>query len=130
VNVTAIMNDSFNVIIVITMILCFFALTANMSANILNQTKELAVLRAIGVRKHRVVALYFYEAMALVLASSLSGILIGFLVAFTMALQQSLMTGSKIPIIFPWVQLLVILALTFVCAFCSTVGPSYQLMKK
>ena len=45
------------------------------------------MLRAIGVTSYRISTLYFYEALLLVFASCLLGILIGVLVGFTMVLQ-------------------------------------------
>jgi ABC-type antimicrobial peptide transport system permease subunit len=84
--VTNIMNKTFNSIIIIVMFLCFFALSANMSANLYEQTKEIGVLRAIGFTKTRIKMLYFYEAMVLVLASCLLGVMVGLIVAETMTL--------------------------------------------
>ena len=81
------MDIIFNVIIVITMILCLFSLSSSMSANLLDQTKEIGILRAMGFTKRRIQVLYFYEAFILVMASSLLGIMIGCIVGFTMTLQ-------------------------------------------
>ena len=66
------------------MFLCFFALSANMSANLYEQTKEIGVLRSIGFTKCRIKMLYFYEAMVLVMASCVTGIMIGMVVGYTM----------------------------------------------
>ena len=99
--ITKIMNLSFNSIIVMTMCLCFFALSSNMSANLLEQTKEIGVLRAIGVKKIRIMALYFYEAMVLVLASSVTGVMIGMFVGYTMTLQEGLILGKDLSVFFP-----------------------------
>ncbi len=68
------------------MCLCFFALSANMSANLYEQTKEIGVLRAIGFTKNRIKILYFYEAMVLILASCLMGVMVGMVIAYTMVL--------------------------------------------
>eukprot|EP00347_Sterkiella_histriomuscorum_P021563 403333540 len=65
----------FDIVIVITMFLCFFSLSSSMSANLYEQAKEIGILRAIGFRKIRIVMLYTYEAFILVVASSLMGIL-------------------------------------------------------
>jgi ABC-type antimicrobial peptide transport system permease subunit len=81
------MNKVFNSIIVITMSLCFFALSANMSANLYEQTKEIGVLRSIGFSRWRIRFLYFYEAIVLVLSSCLLGVMVGMVVAYTMTLQ-------------------------------------------
>jgi ABC-type antimicrobial peptide transport system permease subunit len=82
--VTRILNIAFNSIILVTMFLCFFALSANMSANLYEQTKEIGVLRSIGFTKCRIKMLYFYEAMVLVMASCVTGIMIGMVVGYTM----------------------------------------------
>lgn len=128
--VTRILNIVFNVIIALTMFLCFFALSSNMSANLIQQTKEVAVMRSIGFTKSRIRFLYFYEAMTLVIASSTTGVMIGMLVGFTFAAQQKLLLSmSNLPFYFPWVQFLLIIALSVICAIASTFGPTTQLTK-
>ena len=52
--VSNILDIIFSIIISITMFLCFFSLCSSMSANLLDQTKELAVLRAMGYSKFRI----------------------------------------------------------------------------
>lgn len=47
-DVEIILGLIFNVVIPITMFLCFFSLSASMSANLYEQSKEIGVLRAIG----------------------------------------------------------------------------------
>lgn len=84
------------------MFLCFFALSANMSANLYEQTKEIGVLRSIGFTKMRIRLLYFYEAMVLVLASCVMGIMIGMVVAYTMMVQEQVIFGKPIEFFFPW----------------------------
>lgn len=74
----------------IVMLLCFFSLVASMSANIMEQSKEIAVLRSLGITRNRVIFLYVYEAFILVMASSLLGLFIGTLVGWTMVLQRVL----------------------------------------
>ena len=86
VQVELILDSIFNILIVITMLLCLFSLVSSMSANLFDQTKEIGVLRAMGFTKNRIKMLYFYKAFILVIASSLLGIMIGITVAFTMVL--------------------------------------------
>ena len=80
----------FSVTIAIMMFLCFFSLSASMSANLYDQAKELGILRSMGVTKIRITLLYFYEALILVFSSCFLGILIGVFVAYTMKLQMDL----------------------------------------
>ena len=77
----------FYVTIGIMMFLCFFSLQASMTANLYEQSKEIGVLRSIGFTGYRISMLYFYEALLLVFASSLLGIMIGVLVGITMVIQ-------------------------------------------
>lgn len=51
----------FNVIIGSVMFLCYFALSSSMTANMIEQKKEIGVLRAIGLKKRRIYFLYIYE---------------------------------------------------------------------
>ena len=90
------------VLLFLSMILCLFSLCSSMSANLLDQTKEIGILRAMGFTKRRITMLYLYEAFVLVLASSLLGVMIGVIVAFTMTLQRVVFTGIPIFFVFPW----------------------------
>jgi ABC-type antimicrobial peptide transport system permease subunit len=100
--VEKILNIIFNVIIAITMFLCFFSLSSSMSANLYEQSKEIGVMRAMGLSKKRVYLLYIYEAFILVLSSSLLGMMIGTTVGFSMTLQQILFTDIPLFFYFPW----------------------------
>ena len=80
------LNMMFDAIIGITMFLCFFALSANMSANLYSQTKEIGVMRAIGFTKIRIKLLFFYEAIILVFSSCFLGMIIGMTIGYTMTL--------------------------------------------
>ena len=66
------------------MFLCFFSLCASMSANLYEQKKEIAILRAIGVTKIRIKLIYFYEAFIMVVASCILGVFIVVIVAYMM----------------------------------------------
>ena len=101
-----------------------------MTANLYEQAKEIAVLRVIGFTRIRICVLYFYEALLVVFASCLLGILIGVLVGVTMEMQQDLFLGLAFQFYFPWRQTLEIFGLSIICAFLSTFGPAYQLTRK
>ena len=120
----------FMVTIAIMMFLCFFSLSAAMSANLYDQSKEIGILRSMGVTKIRITLLYFYEALILVFSSSFLGILIGVFVAYTMKLQMDLFLNLESEFFFPWYQVIEIFCLSLLCAFFSTFGPTTQLTRK
>ena len=68
--------------------------------------------------------LYFYEAIVLVIASSLMGIMVGMVVGYTMTIQESLILSKTLAVFFPWQQFAVIMIISFICAFLSTFGPT------
>lgn len=112
------------------MLLCFFALSANMTANLFEQTKEIGVLRAMGMTKTRIKLLYFYEALLLILASCMLGVMIGMVTGYTMILQNAAMIGIPLQFFFPYTQFVVILATALLCAFLATWGTTSSLLKK
>lgn len=128
--VQLILDIIFNVIISITMFLCFFSLCSSMSANLMDQTAEIGVLRAMGFTKFRIKLLYFYEAFILVSASCLLGVMIGVIVGFTMVLQQVVFTSIPIVFYFPWTQFGMIMFMSLLCAWAATWGPASQLVSK
>jgi ABC-type antimicrobial peptide transport system permease subunit len=128
--VTEILDIIFNVIIAITMFLCFFSLCSSMSANLMDQTKEIGIMRAMGFTKSRIKMLYFYEAFILVSSSCMLGVMIGVIVGFTMVLQQVVFTGIPLVFYFPWAQFAVIMVISMFCAGFSTFGPTGALVKQ
>ena len=97
-----IMDLIFYMAIFVMMFLCFFSLIASMSANLLEQSKEIGIMRAIGVKATRIKLLYFYEAAILVVAASILGVAIGYIVGITISMQQCLFLDQPMQMFFPW----------------------------
>lgn len=117
-------------IILVVMFICFFALSTNMSANLYEQSKEVGVMRSIGLTKNRIKLLYFYEAFVLVFVSCLMGVLIGVSIGYTMKLQQQILIQMSLTFVFPGVQIGVIFLASILCAFLATWGPTTLLTSK
>lgn len=101
-----------------------------MSANILEQSKEIGMMRAIGLEKKRIVMLYIYESFILIMASAFLGVIIGTIVGITMYIQQAIFIDMPVQFYFPWKQFLVVFFSSILCAFASTYGPTKNLLKK
>lgn len=61
-----ILDIVFGVIIGSVMFLCYFSLSSSMSSNMIEQKKEIGVLRAIGLTKIRIALMYMYECFILI----------------------------------------------------------------
>lgn len=114
----------FNVVILVTMLLCSFSLSSSMRANIMDQAKEIGVLRSLGLKKWRITAMYSYESFILVLASSLLGAMVGTSAALLMITQFSAFMGLPPVFVFPYAQLAFIFLAGLALGLMSSCGPS------
>ena len=120
----------FNGTTVLAMLISFFSLMASMYSNIFEQTKELAVIRAIGVRRFSVFRIYLWEAFVVVIAASLTGVIIGTFIGWTMTIQRVLFTQLPITLTFPWQLLLVILGVAVVVSILATASPTWRITRQ
>jgi ABC-type lipoprotein release transport system permease subunit len=72
---------------VVAMVVCFFSLAASMFANISESGKEIGILRAMGMRRARLCAVFAIEAVVLIVAASALGCTIGWVVLVNTRLQ-------------------------------------------
>jgi len=120
----------FFIVTLVAMFLCFFSLVSSMIANLYEQSKELSVLRAVGMTRVRLSLLYVYESFVVVLSSGIMGIVIGTAVAWTMWAQQMVFTDLPVPFAFPYTTLGAVLLGSVVCSFASSFAPAWRLLKK
>jgi ABC-type antimicrobial peptide transport system permease subunit len=71
--------------------LCFFSLSSNMSSNIFDQSREISIMLSLGFRKNMLIRLFIYEALVLVISSSLTGFGIGLFIGNLMMMQQAIL---------------------------------------
>ena len=114
----------------IAMFICFFSLMAAMHANIHDQQKEIAVLRAVGCFKGAVYRIYMYEAFLLVISSGILGMLIGAVVGYTMALQQATFLSLPAAFHFPWSTMMVVSILALMFGVLATFLPLRRLLRR
>jgi len=126
----SVLNIIFYAVEVMVIILSLFSLTTSMTTNILEQTKEIAVLKAIGLRKLIINLLYVAEAFILVFSSALFGILIGTLVGYIFSVQRILFTYLPLQFKFPYIDLLIIFGMAILSAFLSSFVPARRITKK
>lgn len=113
---------------VMASVICYFALSSSMGTNIYEQTKEIGVLRCIGLRKFQAYRVYMWESYTLVVAASFMGLIVGTIVAYTMTLQQVLFSQLPLPFVFPYFQLVVIVIFSFIIAFLASFFPMRLLL--
>lgn len=113
---------------VVAMTVSFFSLVSSMTSNIHEQSKEIAIMRALGMSRAWMYRVYIYESFVLVMASSFLGIIIGYILGLAMTLQQSLFTQLPIPFIFPWYLLAAVLLFSMVLSVGASYFPIHRFM--
>ena len=126
---TTLLGTLFTIINVTAMFLCFFALSSSMYTSIYEQAKEIAILRAMGVRRPWLMRVYIYEAFVVVVSASLLGTAIGTVVAWTMTLQRELFLSIPLPFYFPTTPVIAIFIAGAVVAVISAAGPARRVSK-
>ena len=86
----------------LALLISFVALVASTYVAVLEQVRELGVLRAIGLSRLALLRAYAYEALAVVLAAVLLGAAIGAALGWTLAAQRVLFSQLPIPFALPW----------------------------
>ena len=113
---------------IIVMIMCFFSLTSSMYTNVIQQSKEIAVLRALGTRRFPIMRIYLYESFILILSSTIMGLIIGSFVAYTYISQRSLFTQLQLPFIFPYQMTIIVFIMAIILSFFASIIPIYLLL--
>ena len=114
----------------VALLICFFSLTSSMIANMAEQTKEIGLLRALGVTRSWIARLYCLEALVLVLSAAVLGLGIGTFVAFTVTAQRALFTQLPLPFTFPTAPMLAILIASVVSAVLAAYVPARRLLRR
>lgn len=125
-----IMELVFSVATAIAMGLCLFSLMASMYTNIYEQSKEIAILRAIGFEGWTIVRIYVYEAFTLTMSAAILGVMIGTVLANTMVGQIGLFSQVPTTFQFPYKQLLQTVAVAMCCALVSSFFPALYPAKR
>ncbi len=129
-NTNRLINFLFGFINIIVFIFCFFNLSASMSINIFEQTKEITIYRALGVPKNVLVFIYISEAFILILSSSFVGLIIGTILSWTMTIQRVLFTNLPLTFEFPYGQLIAIFIASIIGSFSCTIFPARKILNK
>lgn len=118
----------FLLITLVSMVVAFFSLNSSVFTNIMEQRKEIGVLRSLGLTRHEMLRLYTYESFVLIMSSAILGTLIGVVMGWSMAAQRSVMTQVPLEFFFPIDIFLLVIGISVVCAILSTISPVVQLI--
>jgi len=119
----------FNFVAILALVLAFFASWLSFTANVRENARELAVLRALGLTIHQVTRVYVYEALSVVLASFTGGAIVGILISITLTLQFNLFTEQPFEFIFPTSLFVLTFVLLVAVAVVSAYYPAMRIAR-
>jgi len=120
----------FNFVSIIAVILCFFVLWLSFIANVRENSWEFGVLRAVGLDVSKVIRMYIYEAICLILSAVVIGTVIGMIVSITLTLQFTLFTELAFTFDFPYILFTTVFVMSLTVAVLGSWIPARYLKEK
>eukprot|EP00003_Mantamonas_plastica_P015601 TRINITY_DN2635_c0_g2_i3.p1 TRINITY_DN2635_c0_g2~~TRINITY_DN2635_c0_g2_i3.p1 ORF type:complete len:1218 (-),score=362.13 TRINITY_DN2635_c0_g2_i3:46-3648(-) len=120
----------FNLVAVISSVLCFFMLWLSFTANVKENSWEFGVLRSIGLNSTQVTLMYIFEALALIASAVIMGSIIGIAIAITLTLQFNLFTEMPFKFVFPTALFFSVIAMSIVVAIVGSYLPARKYNRK
>ncbi|KAM9955751.1 hypothetical protein ACTFIW_001956 [Dictyostelium discoideum] len=115
---------------VISIIISSFSLISSMFTSIKNQSKEIAILRSIGLSNFKIYKIYIIEAFTLSFGSCIIGIIIGLFISYTILLEQSVMNQQIIPFSIQWELIPLLFISSLIVSIISVISPIRHLLKE
>lgn len=114
-----ILNFVFSVAIGLVMFLCIFQLTSSTIGNLLEQKKEIGIMRAMGLSGKDIEKIFIYEGFIVVLSGALLGMAVGYVIGWTLIVQQEIFLNMPIKGYIPIRESVVITGVSLGCAWVS-----------
>ncbi|EAL64671.1 hypothetical protein DDB_G0285667 [Dictyostelium discoideum AX4] len=115
---------------VLSMIISSFSLISSMFTSIKNQSKEIGILRSIGLSNFKIYKIYIIEAFTLSFGSCIIGIIIGLFISYTILLEQSVMNQQIIPFSIQWELIPILFISSLIVSIISVFSPIRHLLKQ
>ena len=101
-----------------------------MTTNVLEQTKEIGVLRSLGFTNFEIGKTYLEEALVLIMSATFIGVAIGWLLGFTMSSQQSLFAQLPLQIVFPSTLVITVVVGSILACVVATLCAVYDISRR
>lgn len=109
----------------VAVLLALLGVINTLLAAVLDRTREIGLLRAIGASRGHVMKLFIGEAALIGLTGGAIGTVLGYALGFTLTKVVGVQsTGWNFPFIFPWQLALQMLAASTVCAILAGIYPA------
>lgn len=108
----SVINSVFTLILSTTVLICLFGLLSSSYSAITERTKEIGIIRTLGLKGKEISKLFIIEALIIMLSSGTVGIISGWFTSWMLSGTLNLMTNSPVAIVFPWTNLIAVYTLS------------------
>ncbi|KAA6401809.1 MAG: hypothetical protein EZS28_002658 [Streblomastix strix] len=99
---------------------------SSMSTNVMEQSKEIGIMRALGLQRFQLVRIYVEEAFILVITAAVMGIIVGLVLGYILASQIGMLKGIPIQLVFPWEVVLIAFLMAILISTLASAWPSWK----
>ena len=119
----------FDVLALITMTISFFGITNTLTMNVFERTRELGMLRAVGMTRTQILTMVLAEAVLVGLIGGIMGLVLGVVLARIFMLGMTAMSGYRLMFVFPIEKALLALAIGFVTSQLAALFPALRAVR-
>jgi ABC-type antimicrobial peptide transport system permease subunit len=112
-----ILDTLFTLIAMTTVFICIFGLLSSSYSTIIERTKEIGIIRTLGLKGKEINRLFVIEALIIMVSSGFIGVLIGWLTAWLVTSNLTLLIEMPEVLSFPWNNVIIIFSLSVLFIF-------------
>jgi len=120
------MIGSFWVLLALVFLVASLGITNFLTMHVLEQTRELGVLRAVAMKRRQILKMVVSEALAIGLVAAIPGALLGVVLSIAMSHANYQVVGVRIPYVLESTMLLGCVAMALVVAVLAALPPAYR----
>ncbi|MBN2561800.1 MAG: ABC transporter permease [Phycisphaerae bacterium] len=112
------------VLMALVFVVASLGITNFLTMNVLEQTRELGILRAIAMKRRQVYRMILSEAWAMGVISAIPGVLLGVLLGYAVSHSHYAIVGVKVPYVFEPALIVGCVAVALVVAVLASLPPA------
>ncbi len=115
---------SFWVLLAMVFVVASLGITNCLTMNVLEQTRELGILRAVAMKRRQISKMIVAQALAIGVISALPGVLLGMLLGYAVMHASYAVVGMQIPYVLEPALLLGCVGMALVVAVLASLPPA------
>ena len=114
----------FDVLALITLFVGFFSISNTMTMNVFERTREIGMLRSVGMTRRQVRRLVLAEAVMLGIMGGIMGLVFGIILSRVFILAMTAMSGYSLVYRLPLGRVLIALVVSIVVSLAAALTPA------